>query len=277
MQTTKKINFKTKTKSLAKFGSEGLMRTEEFTEDYAELGFSKDDIEGLLEIALDKDLALSNSPIEKERYIPCHAVTALGQFEAVEALDPLLNRLEVFGDDVYYPEAVLYYVKKIAYLKLDVLIQYFLDRDEGKDLRALLLEGIEEALGETHGAEEKIEKTLVEYLQRDYELDDFLNATAIFTLVDITGDKYIDLIRKVFETKPVDVHYDGDLEDIEIGLGLRDKRSKPKEKSRIQKMIESFEMEDKIQPIISTEPKIGRNDPCPCGSGKKHKKCCLNK
>lgn len=23
--------------------------------------------------------------------------------------------------------------------------------------------------------------------------------------------------------------------------------------------------------------KIGRNDPCPCGSGKKYKHCCLNK
>lgn len=23
-------------------------------------------------------------------------------------------------------------------------------------------------------------------------------------------------------------------------------------------------------------PKVGRNDPCPCGSGKKYKKCCLN-
>lgn len=23
-----------------------------------------------------------------------------------------------------------------------------------------------------------------------------------------------------------------------------------------------------------TAPKVGRNDPCPCGSGKKHKKCC---
>jgi len=22
------------------------------------------------------------------------------------------------------------------------------------------------------------------------------------------------------------------------------------------------------------EPKVGRNDPCPCGSGKKFKKCC---
>jgi len=27
-------------------------------------------------------------------------------------------------------------------------------------------------------------------------------------------------------------------------------------------------------PIVRTEPKIGRNDPCPCGSGKKYKKCC---
>jgi len=25
------------------------------------------------------------------------------------------------------------------------------------------------------------------------------------------------------------------------------------------------------------DKKIGRNDPCPCGSGKKYKKCCINK
>jgi preprotein translocase subunit SecA len=24
----------------------------------------------------------------------------------------------------------------------------------------------------------------------------------------------------------------------------------------------------------SNQPKVGRNDPCPCGSGKKYKKCC---
>lgn len=30
-------------------------------------------------------------------------------------------------------------------------------------------------------------------------------------------------------------------------------------------------------PIVRDEPKIGRNDPCPCGSGKKYKKCCLRK
>lgn len=28
------------------------------------------------------------------------------------------------------------------------------------------------------------------------------------------------------------------------------------------------------QPYIRNAPKIGRNDPCICGSGKKYKKCC---
>jgi uncharacterized protein YecA (UPF0149 family) len=26
--------------------------------------------------------------------------------------------------------------------------------------------------------------------------------------------------------------------------------------------------------VRRTAPKVGRNDPCPCGSGKKYKKCC---
>ncbi|MFA8343305.1 MAG: YchJ family protein [Rhodothermaceae bacterium] len=30
----------------------------------------------------------------------------------------------------------------------------------------------------------------------------------------------------------------------------------------------------KPAPVINDEPKVGRNEPCPCGSGKKFKKCC---
>lgn len=30
-----------------------------------------------------------------------------------------------------------------------------------------------------------------------------------------------------------------------------------------------------VEQYRRTAPKVGRNDPCPCGSGKKHKKCCL--
>jgi hypothetical protein len=31
------------------------------------------------------------------------------------------------------------------------------------------------------------------------------------------------------------------------------------------------------EPFVHSQPKVGRNDPCPCGSGKKYKKCCVNK
>ena len=30
----------------------------------------------------------------------------------------------------------------------------------------------------------------------------------------------------------------------------------------------------KVETVRREAPKIGRNEPCPCGSGKKHKKCC---
>ncbi len=29
-----------------------------------------------------------------------------------------------------------------------------------------------------------------------------------------------------------------------------------------------------VETVVRDEPKIGRNDPCPCKSGKKYKKCC---
>ena len=38
----------------------------------------------------------------------------------------------------------------------------------------------------------------------------------------------------------------------------------------LEEMEKSFEQ-------FQREKKVGRNDPCPCSSGKKYKKCCLDK
>ncbi|MBY0525672.1 MAG: SEC-C domain-containing protein [Gemmataceae bacterium] len=35
--------------------------------------------------------------------------------------------------------------------------------------------------------------------------------------------------------------------------------------------------ERKLTPFLRPDKKVGRNDPCPCGSGKKFKKCCMSK
>ena len=49
----------------------------------------------------------------------------------------------------------------------------------------------------------------------------------------------------------------------------------------IQHELDHFDGKLIIDEGVKTEPitkekKIGRNEPCPCGSGKKYKKCCLN-
>lgn len=44
--------------------------------------------------------------------------------------------------------------------------------------------------------------------------------------------------------------------------------------------IESLDVDDRLDDdtppdtVLRETPKVGRNDPCPCGSGKKYKKCC---
>ncbi len=44
-----------------------------------------------------------------------------------------------------------------------------------------------------------------------------------------------------------------------------------------QAAIAGTEADKKLEPIRNLGPRVGRNDPCPCGSGKKYKQCCMRK
>jgi hypothetical protein len=52
------------------------------------------------------------------------------------------------------------------------------------------------------------------------------------------------------------------------------RRLKAKEQSLRRQLAEKGSQEEPPPP---PKKKIGRNDPCPCGSGKKFKKCCIKK
>ena len=49
----------------------------------------------------------------------------------------------------------------------------------------------------------------------------------------------------------------------------------PQEKERYMGRV-VYQSEDDM-PYVRSSKKIGRNDPCPCGSGKKYKHCCMRK
>lgn len=51
-----------------------------------------------------------------------------------------------------------------------------------------------------------------------------------------------------------------------------------KEKTRIPEPPSKDSTPAPLPPTpVSSKPEVGRNDPCPCGSGLKYKKCCLSK
>jgi len=53
--------------------------------------------------------------------------------------------------------------------------------------------------------------------------------------------------------------------------GERSFISEKKEKTKGQKSSDKSSAAEET----AKTPKVGRNEPCPCGSGKKYKKCCL--
>lgn len=56
-------------------------------------------------------------------------------------------------------------------------------------------------------------------------------------------------------------------------LQITERRPEQRQKARQVYMSHGNEVA-KLEPVKKSEKKVGRNDPCPCGSGKKYKKCC---
>jgi preprotein translocase subunit SecA len=44
-----------------------------------------------------------------------------------------------------------------------------------------------------------------------------------------------------------------------------------------QEAIDATQSDHKPEPIRNRNQRVGRNDPCPCGSGKKFKNCCMRR
>ena len=98
---------------------------------------------------------------------------------------------------------------------------------------------------------------LIEYKKEAYDL--FNNM-----MYEIQGETLKYLFRTRFGVQIVDRRED----DI-----IRTQLSQAAETFRPQEEEEEELMIEKMEPVRAKE-KIGRNDPCPCGSGKKYKNCC---
>ncbi len=271
-------NYSQRMSPLFELGKESLIC--KFEKDtYEKFDFGHDDIDELIRLATDdsySDIEVDSDEKDGYRfyYATIHAVYALGMIKAVKSIPYILDRMKREANDSdYLNESIVSYIGYMGSVGLKDFEEYTFQNPEMYDL-ITVFDGIDKILKYEPESARQIESIMMRYLNNAQTHPAALSF-AISTLIDIGADKHIELIRKTFKSKDVDTMFRGDLEDIEIELGLRARRETPKPKNKLNDIIELYNSvsQQHTQPNLS----VGRNDPCPCGSGKKYKKCCLNK
>lgn len=240
------------------------------------LGISEEHIPDLIRMLTDDDLNMADSK-SSEVWAPLHAWRALGQLRAVEAIDVLIRQFQRIEeeDDDWVGEELPTVMAMIGPPAISALAAYLENDTPGlyaKICAAHSLANIGESSPEDRDEAVQI---LTALLGRCEQNDPTLNGFIIGYLMDLKAVESIRVIRKAFHRDSVDEMVVGDLEDVELELGLRQSRSTPTP-------LDPWIHEEDLQTSRSTWTvpagrKIGRNDPCPCGSGKKYKKCCLGR
>lgn len=243
---------------------------ETIPQDYVALGFTLDDVAELIHMATD-DALLNEEEGSPKFWAVVHAWYALGQLQVFDAIEPLLDLIDKYPYDLLYDQKYPEVFKLMGKGCIPILGAYLNDSKKPEQARGLCCHYLSEM-----GKEYRTEciEVLTDFLKRFENHDVDFNAFAVSSLMDLSAVESIDIIRQAFQKNRVTISIPGDLEDVEINLGLRMHRETPRPDYGME--FGDFDDEEEYEPtIIRQEPKIGRNDPCPCGSGKKYKKCCL--
>jgi len=279
----KKIKYSEPVNTLLTFGELSYPGDDWF--DYLKLGLSKEHIPELITMLKDDSLHRAEAATD-EVWAPVHAWRTLGQLQAVEAIPALLDqlyRIEEHNDDWVLEELPEVFAM-IGAPAIPGLTQYLGDSQHWVSARICAAHSLTN-IGKLHTeTRQRCITGLEEQLKRYLDNDPSINGFLVGYLLDLKAVEALTTIQHAYQHDCVDLIITGDCEDAEIELGVRDVRSTPRPR------LWPFGNNDIIDPppFVTSSPseqasirigkkKVGRNDPCPCGSGKKYKKCCLGK
>jgi hypothetical protein len=245
-------------------------------QNYLELGFTENHIKDLITMTLDEELH-NRASDSNEIWAPIHAWRTLGQLKAISSaklLLKLLPRIDDEGDD-WISEEIPVVFKMLGPETIPILEHYIETNEDEIWANVSAIHSLEMIGNEYPESRFKCIEIIANDLKKCEEYDETYNAFLISYLTDLKAVEDIDVIAEAFNKDLVDLSVCGDLEEIEIELGLRTERSTPRPNFGLFDFFKDDENLLFPKPIVNSSTKIGRNDACPCGSGKKYKKCCL--
>ncbi len=245
--------------------------------DYLHLGFTAEQVPELIRMATDKGLLWAKGD-SREVWAPVYAWRTLAQLKATAAIDPLIGLFNELSDDDWAASELPKVMTCLGPDAIGPLTQFLLNTSNQEFARTTTADSLAK-IGQQHPeSRERCVSALNACLELQSTDLPALNGLLIGNLIDLNAKESVDIIRRAFADNIVDLQCVGDLEDVEIELGLRQQRDTPRPRFWPTPGW-AFSPEGDLEtslPYVPPHAKIGRNEPCPCGSGKKYKKCCLN-
>ena len=239
---------------------------------------------------------------DSETYFPMHAMYVLSSLRAEEALDTLLFVLSQNEDllDFWFGELIIdefwQHLYWMGQNQTEKLKTFFFDPKNDQFVRSVVVATITQiAIRQPDRKQEMIkwETDAIEYLLENIKeviFESFILECLVCDLINIGDMSIFPLIKRCLDTGKVPKKETGTLSQIKEQLES-DEIDSYYDIFKLYTDIDQFYDEwerwsvelygeenisdyyRSITPFIAP-PKAGRNDPCPCSSGKKYKKCC---
>ena len=197
--------------------------------DYLQYGFDHDDVPALIKLVGDEALHSADGQ-GKEVWVPLHAWRTLGQLRSDAAVIPLINIFEVMteNNDDWALSELPKIMGMIGQPAIAPLATFMLDKDHTEFSRVMAGDGFCAVAKNNPALRDNVLKSYQEYLQQPDILMNSFNGLLVCFLLDLDAKELINEIRHLFTQQCVDLSCAGDIEDVEIVLGFRDKRETPK-------------------------------------------------
>jgi tetratricopeptide (TPR) repeat protein len=272
------------------------------------------DLEKVLDDAVDRYGYFSQTDLEVEGhcFFALHAFFLLAELQAEESLPKVLSILAYddnfinfwFGD--YLTEDMWIYFYQVGFSRVDEMKNFLFNPGVNSYAKGCITNAMVQTV--LHHPKKKEAITEIYAALFDYCLNERargveydINSDFIDTLIDgairskfrsllpqikelydkgyVVGTFSVKTYNRVLFLMNKDCDHVRDVMDTytiyQRATGALDKSNKQAEKNKSKDYVDYKYDDTPIQPAVSV--KIGRNDPCPCGSGKKYKKCCLGK
>ena len=239
-----------------------------------------------------KPLALKELSVRGDEWLEAFSIVLLGRLRAVEATGLILSRMDLYeGDQIEFAIQALVEMGDVSivgelgrrlqesnmdfqYAAIRVLCCYPIQESQ-----QVLLDFARHPRNRTSDAVGNAQMSLVQQFPDEEEVLSYLRAVSVNNLAcsyDTLDADMLTLAKAIGAAFPE--------------IPTWERRVRARGIARVTDMIhqridweenhpEEFPLPDtQLEPAPALKKKlIGRNDPCPCGSGMKYKKCCLDK